>query len=163
MLTELGSRIAGALRKIGETTVVEEEDIKELLKEVCNALLEADVRVGLVIQFRKNVEAKCNIAELPPGMNRQKLIKTTVYQELVSMVDPGKKPYVPKKGKPSVIMFVGLQGAGKTTTVAKYALHYSRARFKTCMVCADTFRAGAFEQLKVRVSVDKQRAGAMVP
>jgi signal recognition particle GTPase len=42
-----------------------------------------------------------------------------------------------------------VQGAGKTTTVAKYALHYSRARYKTCMVCADTFRAGAFEQLKV--------------
>ncbi len=69
------------------------------------------------------------------------------------MVDPGKKPYQPKRGKPSVIMFVGLQGAGKTTTVAKYALHYSRARYKTCMVCADTFRAGAFEQLKVRVFV----------
>jgi signal recognition particle subunit SRP54 len=149
VLTELGNKIAGALRKIGEAPVIDEETLKELLKEVSRALLEADVRVGLVKGFGDRVRAKCNITELPPGVNRQKLIKSTVYQELVAMVNPGRKPYAMKRGKSSVIMFVGLQGAGKTTTVAKYALHYSRARYKTCMVCADTFRAGAFEQLKV--------------
>lgn len=53
-----------------------------------------------------------------------------------------------KKGEPNVIMFVGLQGAGKTTTIAKYAGHYQRKGWKVCMICCDSFRAGAFDQLK---------------
>lgn len=52
------------------------------------------------------------------------------------------KPYNMKRGKPNVILFVGLQGAGKTTSIAKYAHYYQRRGWKTCMVCADTFRAG---------------------
>lgn len=149
VLTELGAKLSSALRKLGESPVVDEEVLAELLKEVAAALLQADVRVQLVKQFRDNIKAKVNIAELPAGTNRQNLIKTTVFEELVSMVNPGRKPYAVKRRKPNVVMFVGLQGAGKTTTVAKYALHYQRLKFKTCMVCADTFRAGAFEQLKV--------------
>ena len=58
------------------------------------------------------------------------------------LVDSGTKPYAMKKGKPNVIMFVGLQGSGKTTTIAKFANYYQRKGWKTCMVCADTFRAG---------------------
>jgi signal recognition particle subunit SRP54 len=69
-------------------------------------------------------------------------------KELCSMLDPGVPPYEPKKKKPNVIMFVGLQGAGKTTTCTKYAHMYKRKGWKTGLVCADTFRAGAFDQLK---------------
>lgn len=61
-------------------------------------------------------------------------------------VDPKKLEL--KKGKPNVVMFVGLQGAGKTTTCTKYAYWYKKKGFKPAMVCADTFRAGAFDQLK---------------
>jgi len=54
----------------------------------------------------------------------------------------------PKKGKTTVVMFVGLQGSGKTTTCAKYAYHWTKKNFRVALVCADTFRAGAFDQLK---------------
>uniref|UniRef100_A0ACD5XI51 Uncharacterized protein n=1 Tax=Avena sativa TaxID=4498 RepID=A0ACD5XI51_AVESA len=64
------------------------------------------------------------------------------------MLDPGKPAFVPAKAKPSVVMFVGLQGSGKTTTCAKYARHYHGKGFRPSLVCADTFRAGAFDQLK---------------
>lgn len=60
----------------------------------------------------------------------------------------GAQPYQLKKGKPNVIMFVGLQGSGKTTTVSKYAHYYQKRGWKVGVVCADTFRAGAFDQLK---------------
>ena len=150
MLTELGSKIAGALRKLGESPVIDEEVLESLLKEVCAALLTADVRVGLVAKLRSDIRKKVNLAELPAGTNRQNLVKTTVFEELAAMVNPGREPYKIRRRHPNVIMFVGLQGAGKTTTVAKFALHYQRQKLKTCMVCADTFRAGAFEQLKVR-------------
>ena len=63
-------------------------------------------------------------------------------------MDPGVKPFQPVKGKCNVIMFVGLQGSGKTTTVTKMAYHYKRKGWKPALVCADTFRAGAFDQLK---------------
>ena len=73
-----------------------------------------------------------------------------VFEELCSMLDSGVEPkkLELKKGKPNVVMFVGLQGAGKTTTCTKYAYWNKKKGFKPAMVCADTFRAGAFDQLK---------------
>ncbi len=119
-----------------------------MLKEICSALLEADVNVRLVGQLRKSIRSAVNFKELPPAVNKKRLIQKTVFDELVHLVDPHAEPFKPKKGKSNVIMFVGLQGAGKTTTCTKLARHYQSRGFKACLVCADTFRAGAFDQLK---------------
>ena len=82
------------------------------------------------------------------GLNKRVIIQQAVFQELVKLVDPGIEPYKPKKGKANVIMFVGLQGSGKTTTCTKMAYYYKKKNWKSCLVCADTFRAGAYDQLK---------------
>lgn len=119
-----------------------------MIKEICAALLEADVNVKLVGTLRKSIKATVNFKDLPPAVNKKRLIQKTVFDELVKLVDPHAEPFKPKKGKPNVIMFVGLQGAGKTTTCTKLARHYQSRGFKSCLVCADTFRAGAFDQLK---------------
>lgn len=119
-----------------------------MIKEICSALLEADVNVKLVGTLRKSIKATVNFKELPPAVNKKRLIQKTVFDELVKLVDPHAEPFKPKKGKPNVIMFVGLQGSGKTTTCTKLARHYQSRGFKSCLVCADTFRAGAFDQLK---------------
>lgn len=66
----------------------------------------------------------------------------------MQLVDSGIKPYQPVKGRPNVIMFVGLQGSGKTTTCTKLAYYYQKKNWKSCLVCADTFRAGAYDQIK---------------
>lgn len=68
--------------------------------------------------------------------------------ELRRLVDPGVAAWQPKKGKINVLMMVGLQGSGKTTSCTKLAYYYQRKGFKVGLVCADTFRAGAFDQLK---------------
>lgn len=68
--------------------------------------------------------------------------------ELYQLVDPGAEPYKPVKNRSNIFMMVGLQGAGKTTTCTKLAAHYQRKGWKVALVCADTFRAGAFDQLK---------------
>ncbi|CAO3607844.1 unnamed protein product [Cunninghamella blakesleeana] len=68
--------------------------------------------------------------------------------ELFNLVDPGVEPYKPTKKKSNIFMMVGLQGAGKTTTCTKLASYYQRKGWKVALVCADTFRAGAFDQLK---------------
>lgn len=119
-----------------------------MLKEICAALLEADVNVKLVGTLRKSIKATVNFKDIPPAVNKKRLIQKAVFDELVKLVDPHAEPFKPRKGKPNVIMFVGLQGAGKTTTCTKLARHYQTRGFKACLVCADTFRAGAFDQLK---------------
>lgn len=119
-----------------------------MLKEICAALLEADVNVKLVGTLRKSIKATVNFKDIPPAVNKKRLIQKAVFDELVKLVDPHAEPFKPRKGKSNVIMFVGLQGAGKTTTCTKLARHYQTRGFKACLVCADTFRAGAFDQLK---------------
>lgn len=119
-----------------------------MIKEICAALLEADVNVKLVGTLRKSIKATVNFKDIPPAVNKKRLIQKAVFDELVKLVDPHAEPFKPRKGKPNVIMFVGLQGSGKTTTCTKLARHYQTRGFKACLVCADTFRAGAFDQLK---------------
>ncbi len=82
------------------------------------------------------------------GANLRKLITKTVVDELTAMLSSKNKAPEFVRGKQHVVMFVGLQGAGKTTTCTKYAYHYIKKGWRVGLVCADTFRAGAFEQLK---------------
>lgn len=148
VLAELGHRLTSALRKLQSTTVVDDDIISSIQQDICRALLEADVNVKIVMKMRNNIKEKLSSETQAPGINRQKLVQKVVMEELVSMLSPATKPYEMKKGKPNVIMFVGLQGAGKTTTIGKFANYYQRKGWRTAMVCADTFRAGAFDQLK---------------
>merc|ERR1719359_2711270 len=112
-------------------------------------MLHSDVNVKLVSKMRSAIKSKVALhGESAGGANTRKLVQKFVFEELVSMLSPAKKPFKPEKGKMNVVMFVGLQGSGKTTTVTKYAYHYARKGWKVGLVCADTFRAGAFDQLK---------------
>jgi signal recognition particle subunit SRP54 len=148
VLEALGSKITGALRKMTNSTVIDEATLQACLKEIAHALLEADVNIRKVAELRKNVTKSVNIEELAAGVNKRKLIQKAVFDELCAMLNPGTRPAPLRRGKPNVVMFVGLQGNGKTTSCVKYA-HYHRSKnWKTCLVCADTFRAGAFDQLK---------------
>lgn len=82
------------------------------------------------------------------GINKRKVLQNAVFNGIKKMLDPGVKPFYPTKGKPNVVMFVGLQGSGKTTSCTKYGAYFQRKGFKVAVVCADTFRAGAFDQLR---------------
>lgn len=148
VLESLGGRITGALRKMTNATVIDDDALKDMLKEIAHALLEADVNIKSVAQLRKNVTNRVNLEELAAGVNKRKLIQKAVFDELCAMLDPGTEPVTLKRGKPNVVMFVGLQGNGKTTSCVKYAYYHQRKGWKACLVCADTFRAGAFDQLK---------------
>lgn len=148
VLADLGRRINSAVQDLGKSNVVDEQALDALLKEVCSALLESDVNIKLVSKLRDDVKKKVDIKNQPSGTNRKKIIQKTLFDELCNLVDGQTEPFKPKKGKSNVIMFVGLQGAGKTTSCTKLAVYYQRRGFKVGLVCADTFRAGAFDQLK---------------
>ena len=93
---------------------------------------------------RTNVKTRANKADKGVGLNKRKIIEQAVVDELCAMVDSGGdvKQVELKKGKPNVVMFVGLQGCGKTTTASKYGAFHKKKGFKPALVCADTFRAG---------------------
>jgi len=148
VLADLGRKITSALKSLNNVTIINEEVLNDLLKEIVAALLESDVNIRLVKQLRERVRTAIDFEEMAGGLNKRRMIQTTVFKELVNLVDPGVNPYVPVKGRPNIVMFVGLQGSGKTTTCTKLAYYYMRKGWRTCLVCADTFRAGAFDQVK---------------
>jgi signal recognition particle subunit SRP54 len=151
VLAQLGSSIAGALARMSQATVVDDKALSDCLNEVSRALLQADVRFETVRDVKAGIKSAANLAALPPGTDRRRVVRKAVVGELCRMLDPAGKtpPFAPRKGgKPGVVMLVGLQGSGKTTTCTKYADYYRRKGFSPALVCADTFRAGAFDQLK---------------
>jgi signal recognition particle subunit SRP54 len=150
VLQELGRKLETAMKKLSATTLVDEEVVNAMLGEISRALLEADVNIRIVGQLKASILRRIDLEDAPPGQNQRRMIQKTVMEEIANMLTPsdGGEPYQMKKGKSNVIMFVGLQGSGKTTTIAKFANHYLRKGWKCCMVCADTFRAGAYDQLK---------------
>ena len=159
VLAELGGKLRESLRKIqSSSSGVDTEALNTLLSEISRALIESDVNVSLVMKMRENIKSRVgdavkkheeNTNSSAAAMNVTKAVQKAVVEELTSLLTPEQaKPYKMKKNKPNVILFVGLQGAGKTTSIAKFANFYQRKGWKTAMVCADTFRAGAFDQLK---------------
>nr|CAB3482418.1 unnamed protein product [Digitaria exilis] len=158
VLAQLGEGITAALSRMCRATVADDAALTTCLNDVSHALLRADVRFEAVRAAIHNVKSTTNPSTLPPGVDRRRAVHKAIFAELCHMLDPGKPPFTPTKGKgnkPNVVVFVGLQGSGKTTTCAKYAAYHRRKGFAPALVCADTFRAGAFDQLKQNASKAK--------
>lgn len=146
-LDRLGSSLYGALKKVLRAPVVDEAVVKELARDIQRALLQADVNVKLVLEMSKQIEERSLKIKVPPGISRREHVIKVVYEELTRFL--GEKP-VPLKIKPSkrnVLMLIGIQGSGKTTASAKLARYYQKRGLKTAVVCADTYRPGAYAQL----------------
>jgi len=147
-LERLGSSLYEALRKVFRAPVIDEAVVKELVRDIQRALLQADVNVQLVLQISKQIEERSLKAKVPPGISRREHIIKVVYEALTRFL--GEKP-VPLKiepGKKNVLMLVGIQGSGKTTAAAKLARYFQKRGLKTALVCADTYRPGAYAQLQ---------------
>jgi len=147
-LERLGSSLYGALRKVFRAPVVDEAVVKELVRDIQRALLQADVNVQLVLQISKQIEERSLEAKVPPGISRREHVIKVVYEELTRFL--GEKPASLKiePGKRNVLMLVGIQGSGKTTAAAKLARYFQKRGLKTALVCADTYRPGAYAQLQ---------------
>uniref|UniRef100_A0A0K0DE88 Signal recognition particle subunit SRP54 n=1 Tax=Angiostrongylus cantonensis TaxID=6313 RepID=A0A0K0DE88_ANGCA len=109
VLADLGRKIRNAIGKLGQATIINEEELDAMLKEAIN------------------------FEEMVGGVNKRRLIQKTVFNELLKLVDPGVTPYQPKKGQHNIVMFM--------------AYYYQRKGWKTCLICADTFRAGSYSEV----------------
>jgi len=148
MLDKFGSALRAIISKIRGTPYIDEETLNRLVREFIRTLIEADVKVDLARDIGERVKRRVLETKVPEGIPLNNLVVRILYEELVNLM--GKKTYPLKinMGKLNKIVFVGLQGSGKTTTVAKLAYYLKKRGYKVAVVCADTFRLGAYEQLK---------------
>ena len=147
-LERLGSSLYEALRKVFRAPVVDEETVKELVRDVQRALLQADVNVKLVVEISKRIEDKALKEKVPPGISRREHVVKVIYEELTRFLGEKPAPLKMVPGKRKVLMLVGIQGSGKTTGAAKLARYLQKRGLKTALVCADTYRPGAYAQLQ---------------
>ncbi len=147
VLEKLGRALHGALQKLTRSKHVDAQAIKELVRDIQRALLQADINVQMVLELTKRIEKRALEEKLPPGMTRKEHAIKIVYEELSTFMGRP-TPFQPKPGQTTTLLMVGLQGSGKTTSVAKLATHFQKRGFKVGVVCADTYRPGAYEQLR---------------
>lgn len=148
VLESLGRSLNSALKKLFGASVIDEELVKELVRDLQRALLQADVDVNLVLAITKRVEEQALDESLPRGVSRREHIVRVVWDNLALFLGEKPVPLTIHPGQPNVIMLVGIQGSGKTTTVGKLARYYQKRGIRSGVICADNFRPGAYNQLK---------------
>lgn len=154
-LTDKLQNVFKKLRSKGRLT---EEDVKLALKEVKMALLEADVNFKVVKKFVKSVQERAVGQDVMNGLNPGQMVIKIVNEELVNLMGSETTEIALQPGKATtVIMMVGLQGAGKTTTAAKLAGKFKQKGKKPLLVACDIYRPAAIKQLQInaeKVNVD---------
>ena len=145
----LSDKMQGVFKKLRSKGLLDEADVKEAMKEVKRALLEADVNFKVVKNFVNSVTEKAIGEDVMKGLNPGQMVIKIVKEELVALMG---EEVVEMKLLPSneqtIIMMCGLQGAGKTTTIAKLAGQYKNKGKKPLLVACDIYRPAAIEQLK---------------
>ncbi|TCK04517.1 signal recognition particle protein [Phorcysia thermohydrogeniphila] len=147
MFDALAERVQSAIEKIARKGRIDKETLEKGLREIKLALLEADVNYKIVSDFIKDVREKALGAEVVKGVNPAQQLVKIVYDELVEALG-GEAAKLDLKGKPAVILLIGLQGSGKTTTAAKLGAYLKKQGKKVLLTSADVYRPAAMLQLK---------------
>jgi signal recognition particle subunit SRP54 len=166
MFDSLTGKLEGVFKKLRGRGVLREEDVKEAMREVRLVLLEADVNFKVVKDFIGRVQERAVgrdiLTSLTPG---QQVVKV-VHEELIGLLGGAQSKLHLSPNPPTVIMMVGLQGSGKTTTAGKLAKNFKKDGRRVLLVPADTRRPAAIEQLKTlarQVGVDAYASDAAEP
>ena len=145
----LSSRLQEITKKLRGKARITDSDLKEMLREVKLALLEADVNYKIVKEFISNIQEKALgqdvLKSLSPGQQVIKIVK----DELVELLGGTESKVNFSSNPPTIIMLVGLQGSGKTTTAGKLANLFRKQGKKPLLVACDVYRPAAIKQLQV--------------
>ncbi len=155
MFDALSARLSAALKKLTGRGVLREKDLDTALTEIRQALLEADVNVKVAKEFTQRIRARLAGAESLPALTAGQQVVKAVHDELAEVLGGKREELRPAKQPPAVVMLVGLQGAGKTTTAIKLALLGRREGRKPMVAALDRRRPAAAEQLRVLAGRDQ--------
>jgi signal recognition particle subunit SRP54 len=162
MFESLSQRLQDTFDRLGRSGKLTEADVNTAMREVRMALLEADVALPVVKDFVNRVKERATGAEVTRSLKPGQQVVKIVHEELIDTLgEPGRLNFSGST-KPHVIMLVGLQGSGKTTTAAKLAVHLRRDGRQPFLVAADTYRPAAVDQvvtLAKQISVDYYEEG----
>ena len=147
MFDNLSERLKEVIRKTSGNASLTEENMAEALREVRRALLEADVNLVAVKSFIASVREKAKGEAVVSGVNPAQQLVKIVHEEITSLLGKENVP-LDISEKPALIMMLGLQGSGKTTSSAKLALKLKNEGKKPLMIAADVYRPAAISQLK---------------
>ncbi|MGH2632382.1 MAG: signal recognition particle protein [Tepidiformaceae bacterium] len=147
MFESLTDKLQGAFKKFGSRGVVTEEDLDQALREVRMAMLEADVNFKVVREFTTRVKEKALGAEVLRSLSPAQQVIDIVHQELVEIRGGAVPQLATASRPPTVIMLVGLQGSGKTTSIAKLASLLKKQGQRPLLVACDVYRPAAVQQL----------------
>jgi len=143
---KLGKDLENIMRKLRGLPKIDKDAINMIVQSLQRSLLESDVQVELVFQMTENIKKEARNTDLKRARRKDFIIKL-VHDELVKTIGGKSAPIRIKPGKSNVILLVGIQGSGKTTTVSKLARFYKNKGYKVATVTTDTWRPGAYEQL----------------
>ena len=147
MLEGLSDSLTKTMKKLAGMSIIDKKTLKEVTKDIQRALIQSDVNVKVVFALTKKIEKRALEEELPKGISPKEHVMRIVYEELVNLI--GEKPEeLEITHKPYKIMMLGLQGSGKTTTTAKLVKLLKKRGLKCDIICTDTWRPAAYEQLK---------------
>jgi signal recognition particle subunit SRP54 len=147
MFDSLTDRLEGVFKRIRGQARLDEKNIQEALREVRLALLEADVNFKVVKDFVERVKERSVGQDVAKSLSPGQQVVKIVHEEMIGLLG-GATSEIDLSARPAVLMLVGLQGSGKTTTCAKLALHLRRLKKRTYLVPADVYRPAAIEQLR---------------
>ena len=145
----LSDKLQGALSKLKSKGKLTEKDVKDAMREVKLALLEADVNFKVVKDFIKKVQERCVGQEVMESLTPAQHVIKIVNEELTTLMGDVQSKVVISPKPPTVIMMVGLQGAGKTTTSGKLGSYFKKQGKRPLLVACDVYRPAAIKQLQV--------------
>src|SRR5438105_3042626 len=146
MFESLSARLQGVVDRLRGKAKITEADLDVALREIRLALLEADVNFRVVKEFVARVRERSLGADLLTGLNPGQQVVKIVHDELITTLG-GERRQLDPAGRPSVLMLVGLQGSGKTTTAAKLGVRLRKDGKRPLLVAADVYRPAAVDQL----------------
>ena len=147
MLGNLGENLTNTMKKLVGMSVIDKKTIKEVVKDIQRALIQSDVNIQLVLELSKKIETRALEEEPPKGITPREYVITIIYEEMVNLL--GKEAVgLDINDRPYKILFLGLQGSGKTTTIGKLCRFLQKKGFNPAVVCTDTWRPAAYEQLR---------------
>ncbi len=144
VLDDLGDSLKSTLKKIANAVHIDSKLVKDVVRDIQRALLQADVNVKLVLELSKKIEKRALEEKPPAGMSGREHVIHIVYEELVDILGASRELPIKKQ----VIMMVGLYGQGKTTTCGKLATYFKKKGLRPALVAGDIHRPAAYEQLK---------------